>query len=374
LFFKDVTGQETIKRQLIRSAREGFIPHTRLICGPEGAGKLPLAMAYARYLNCTHRGEDDACGACPSCIKFNKLAHPDLHFVFPIVKNDKKKKEVCDDYLSEWREFLSQNIYFTFNDWLNHIEAENSQGMIYAKESAEIIKKLSLKTYEAEYKVMIIWLPEKMHEACANKLLKIIEEPPAGTVFLLVSEAPDQIIGTIQSRSQRLNVGGIHLPDMQQALENRFGLKPEDALSIAHLANGNFVKATRLIKTSDEIRYFLELFITIMRNSWRRDVKNMKTKADEFASIGREKQKTFLNYAANLLRENFVYNLHQPQISYLNEEESAFAANFAPYINTRNVVDFMDEINLALRHIEQNVNPRMIFFDLSLKIAVLLKR
>jgi DNA polymerase-3 subunit delta' len=374
LFFNDIIGQEGIKQQLRQSVQEGFIPHARLICGQEGAGKLPLAIAYARYLNCSQRTEKDACGVCPSCVKFNKLAHPDLHFVFPIVKNDKKKKEVCDDYLHEWRKFLSENTYFTFNDWLDYIEAENSQGTIYAKESSEIIKKLNLKTYEAEYKIMIIWLPEKMHEACSNKLLKMIEEPPAKTVFLLVSEAPDQIIGTIQSRSQRLNIRGIDAQDMQDALQKRFELSREDAVSVTHLANGNYVKAIRLIRTNDEIQYFLELFITIMRNSWKRDVKNMKIKADEFASLGREKQKAFLSYAQNLLRENFIYNFQLPEINYLNKAEAAFSVNFAPYIHERNVIDFMDELGLAIRHVEQNVNPRMIFFDLSMKIAVLLKK
>lgn len=374
MFFNDIIGQEGIKQQLRQSVQEGFIPHARLICGQEGAGKLPLAIAYARYLNCSQRTEKDACGVCPSCVKFNKLAHPDLHFVFPIVKNDKKKKEVCDDYLHEWRKFLSENTYFTFNDWLDYIEAENSQGTIYAKESSEIIKKLNLKTYEAEYKIMIIWLPEKMHEACSNKLLKMIEEPPAKTVFLLVSEAPDQIIGTIQSRSQRLNIRGIDAQDMQDALQKRFELSREDAVSVTHLANGNYVKAIRLIRTNDEIQYFLELFITIMRNSWKRDVKNMKIKADEFASLGREKQKAFLSYAQNLLRENFIYNFQLPEINYLNKAEAAFSVNFAPYIHERNVIDFMDELGLAIRHVEQNVNPRMIFFDLSMKIAVLLKK
>ncbi|MDR1459667.1 MAG: DNA polymerase III subunit delta, partial [Bacteroidales bacterium] len=184
MFFNDIIGQEDVKQRLRQSLQEGYVPHARLICGPEGIGKLPLAIAYARYLNCSRRTGKDACGVCPSCVKFNKLTHPDLHFVFPIVKNDKKKKDICDNYLHEWRKFLSENVYFTFNDWLDYIEAENSQGTIYAKESSEIIKKLNLKTYEAEYKVMIIWLPEKMHEACSNKLLKMIEEPPAKTIFL----------------------------------------------------------------------------------------------------------------------------------------------------------------------------------------------
>ena len=374
MYFKDIIGQQEVRHRMIKTVQEGFIPHAQLICGPEGTGKLPLAIAYARYLNCTNRGEEDACGSCPSCIKFDKLAHPDLHFVFPIVKNDKKKKEICDNYLTEWRDFIATNAYFNYNNWMDFIEAENSQGLIFARESTEIIKKLSLKTYEAEYKVMIIWLPEKMQEACANKLLKLIEEPPSKTVFLLVSESPDHVLGTIQSRSQRVNVRNISLHDMQSALQLSYGLSSEEAQLVAHLANGNYVKAADIIHSGADTQYFLELFITIMRNSWKRDVKNMKAKAEEFAALGREKQKAFLNYAENQLRENFIYNLQQPSINYLNPREAGFSTNFARYVNERNVIDFMAELGLALRHIEQNVNPRMVFFDLSMKIAVLLKR
>lgn len=374
MFFKDVIGQDALKQRFIRSVEDGFIPHAQLICGPEGAGKIPLAIAYARYLNCTGRNKEDACGVCPSCIKFNKLVHPDFHFVFPIVNNTKKKKEICDDYLAEWREFVLDRVYFGYNDWLDYIEAENSQGMIYAKESSEIIRKLNLKTYEAEYKTMLVWLPEKMHEACANKLLKMIEEPPDKTVFLLVSETPDQIIGTIQSRSQKINVRGIEQADMIQTLQEQFNLEKENAASIAHLANGNFVKALNLVNSEEEPEYFLELFITIMRNSWKRDIKNMKLKAEEFAALGREKQKNFLHYMQNMIRENFIYNLNEPQINYLSKEEASFAVNFARFVNERNVIDFLKELNLAIRHIEQNVNARIVFFDLSMKVAVLLKK
>lgn len=374
MFFKDVVGQKNIKERLLRSVKNGFIPHAQLISGPQGAGAFPLAIAYARYLMCTDRQDDDACGKCPACVKLNKFAHPDLHFVFPIIKNDKKKKEVCDDYLAEWRKFLSDHTYFNLPMWLDSIGAENSQGTIYAKESNEIIKKLTLKTYEAEYKVMVIWLPEKMHEACANKLLKMIEEPPSKTVFLLVSENPDQIIGTIQSRSQRLHVPPIADDDIKTALSLIYDMNEDDLNSIVHLSGGNYIKAIETLNTSDEQEIFLELFITIMRNSWTRDVKNMKNRADMFASMGREKQKSFLSYAQRLVRENFLYNLHMPEINYLNRSEAQFSVKFAPYINERNVIDFMDELALAERHIEQNVNPRMVFFDLSMKIAVLLKR
>ena len=374
MFFRDVIGQNELKQSLIQSVKEGRIPHARLISGLSGTGKIILALACARYLNCLNPGETDSCGECPSCIKYNKLAHPDLHFVFPIVKNDKKKKEICDDYLSEWREFVLNTPYFDLQGWLNFIGAENAQGMIYAKESNEIIRKLNLKAYESEFKIMLIWLPEKMHDACANKLLKIIEEPLGNTVFLLVSESPEMVIETIQSRAQSLPVPPIRDADLKNALKERFALQEEELNEIVHLSRGSYLKAIEIIETGEEKEEFLGLFIDIMRNCWTRNVKNMKAKAEIFASLGRERQKAFLAYAQGLIRENFIIPLQLPEINYLNRAEANFSKNFSPYVNERNVVELMEELALAEKHIESNVNPRMVFFDLSMKIAVLLKK
>ena len=373
MFFKDVIGQKEIKRQLVQSVKSGYIPHARLLSGPEGVGKIALALAYARYLSCSNRSDSDACGLCPSCIKYNKLSHPDLHFVFPIVKNDKKKKEVCDDYLNEWREFVLQNPYFNLPSWLNFIGAENSQGMIYARESEEIIRKLNLKAYESEYKIMIVWLPEKMHEACSNKLLKMIEEPPVKTIFLLISENPDRVIGTIQSRTQCLPIPPILQEDMEQALAHKV-TDLSELSRLVHLANGNYRKVLEVIETSEETQRYLELFITIMRNCWQKDIKNMKAEAENFSSLGRERQKSFLAYAQSMIRENFLYRLNLPEINYLNSEETAFSKKFSPFVNEKNVEGLMDEFALAEKHIESNVNSRMVFFDLSMKIAVLIKK
>jgi DNA polymerase-3 subunit delta' len=374
VFFKDITGQQEIKNRLIQSVKDGYTPHARMISGPEGTGKIALALAYSRYLCCTDRGETDACGVCPSCVKFNKLSHPDLHFVYPIVKDDKKKKEVCDDYLKDWREFVLNSPYFNYNQWLDFIGAENKQGLIYARESDEIIRKLNLKAYESEYKIMIVWLPEKMHESCANKLLKMIEEPPANTVFLLVSETPDRVIGTIQSRTQQLPVPPIDDESMANALRK---IKPDissDACAeLVHLACGNRLRLTELLEGSEEKQEFLKTFQHIMRRSWERDVKAMRTGADDFAAMGREKQKAFLSYSSNYIRENFFYRLNMPKINYINSEEKKFSQKFAKYVNETNVIDLLEELSIAERHIESNVNPRMVFFDLSMKIAVLIK-
>lgn len=371
--FKDIVGQQEIKERLIRAAYEGFVPHAQLFCGPQGVGKLPLAIAYAQYLNCEASTPSDSCGKCPSCVKYNNLAHPDLHFVFPIIKKS-KKKEICDDYSGEWRDIIKQNIYFSYNNWLSFIDAENSQGLIYARESEEILRKLSLKIYEAKYKVMIVWLPEKMHESCANKLLKIIEEPTPNTLFLLVSDQPDYIINTIQSRCQRVNIPAVHQKDIIQALVSNYKLDEDTAANVAHLSRGSYLNALETISLNEENKLFFKLFISMMRASYARNIKQIKQIGNDLATIGREHQKNFLMYTQRMIREYFISNLRHPEMVYLNMDETDFGKRFAPFINERNISDFTDELALAERHIEQNVNAKMVFFDLCLKITMLLKR
>lgn len=369
MYFRNIIGLHDMKRHLIDSANQGLVPHARIFHGPEGVGKLPLALAYARYLNCENRQPDDACGKCPSCHKFDKLAHPDLHFVFPVVKS-----KVCDEYLSEWRAFLLENPYGNLNDWLNYIDAKNAQATIYSKESEEIIRKLNLKVYEAKYKIMVVWLPEKMQTACANKLLKMIEEPPANTVFLLVSEDTENVLSTIWSRCQPLHIRAIEREEMIRALQSEFGLDSEDAQSVAHIANGSFGKALSIIRSSDETGYFFGLFKEMMRASVSRNIKAVKAIATELAGIGREAQKSYLQYCLRLFREFFIYNLKTPEISYLNAEETEFGVRFSPFVNTKNIETLNDEFSLAYRQIEQNGNAKIIFLDLCLKVTVCLKK
>ena len=369
MYFSDVIGLHDVKKHLIHSVQQGLVPHARIFYGPEGVGKLPLAIAYARYLNCAHRGAEDACGECPSCHKFDKLAHPDLHFVFPVVKS-----KVSDEYLPQWREFLSQSHYFNLNQWLSFIKAENAQGIIYAKESDEIIRKLNLKVYEAPYKIMIVWLPEKMHDACANKLLKMIEEPPEHTVFLLVSEDSENVLQTIWSRCQPLHIRAIENHEMVSALQQQYSLTQTDAATCAHIARGSFTKAIELINSSEETRYFFDLFVKMMRTSVSGNIKSIKETATELAGIGREMQKSFLLYALRMFREYFVSNLREPALVYLNDAERQFGERFSPYINERNIEAFAAEFALAHRQIEQNGNARIIFLDLCLKVTVLFRK
>ena len=371
--FRDVIGQEDIKRQLLLEAAEDRIPHALLLCGRPGVGKLALSLAYARYLCCPHRREDDACGTCPSCVKWNKLVHPDVHFIFPIIKNAKGKKEVCDDYLPQWRQLIMESSYFGMEHWLEKMEAGNGQAIIYAKESDEITRKLTLKSSEGGYKITIIWLPEKMHETCANKLLKLLEEPPQQTLFLLVSEAPDMILPTIVSRTQRINIPRINDEAIAKALREGYGILPQASEAIAHLANGSFLKALEAIHQNEENEQFLNLFISLMRLSYQRKVRDMKQWSEQVAGLGREQQKAFLTYCQHMIRENFIFNFHCTEMNYMAVAEQQFATRFAPFVNERNVMGIMHELSEAQIHIEQNVNPRMVFFDFSLKMIVLLK-
>ncbi|MDR2388746.1 MAG: DNA polymerase III subunit delta [Tannerellaceae bacterium] len=373
MYFRDIIGQEGIKLQLTDSARKGVVPHARLFYEQGGAGAFPLALAYARYLNCRYRSDKDSCGHCPSCLKYNELAHPDLHFIFPITKKE-KKKEVCDDYLPEWRTLLKKQIYFNLDHWLEYIDPGNSQAQIYSKESNEIMQKLSLRIYEADYRILLVWLPERLHATCANKLLKIIEEPPENTLVLMVSEEPDTILGTIQSRTQRMNIRAIESDDMINALVKNEKLELEAARQVAHLSEGSYIKAMEVISINEENLIFLEQFKEMMRNSWARNVKGMKTMSDRIASVGRERQKNFLAYCQRMVRENFMHRFQSPELSYMSKDEANFALKFASFIHERNVFELMEELAKAEQHIAQNVNAKIVFFDLFLRLTVLIKQ
>ena len=374
MFFKDIIGQDSLKQQLIVTAQKGFVPHAQLFCGAAGYGAFPLAFAYSRYLNCTERSDTDSCGQCSSCLKYNVLAHPDLHFIFPIA-SEGTKKTICDDFLPEWRTFLATYIYFDLNMWLDEINA-TKQAIIYSKESEEIMRKVSLRIYEASFRILFIWMPERMHLACANKLLKVIEEPPQNTVILMVSENPDQILGTIQSRSQRINVKPVEPEALALYARSQYGLDDAGAQQLAHIAHGNYLQMIETMQASEENEYFLFQFIRMMRNARAKNVKEMKTFAEDMASttIGRDRRRRFLAYCQRLIRENFIYKFQTSEMNYMNQEETAFALKFASYINERNVFDFIEELAEADRHIAQNGNAKIIFFDLALRIAVLLKK
>ena len=374
MLFKDIIGHDDIKQRLIKSVKDNHIAHAQLFSGLPGLGKFRLALAYAQYIHCTNRKDYDSCGVCSSCVKYNKLIHPDLHFVFPVLNKKGKKDAYCDDYLPEWRVFLTHNEYFDLNDWLSDIGTDNQQANIFTREADEIIKKLSKKSYESEYKIMIIWLPERMREEAANKILKILEEPYDNTFFLLISNDPESLLTTIRSRAQQIFVRPLSEEIIKSALVNRYGVDNAQAVNIAHISNGNIHKAIENISISEEKEYFLELFMHMMRMSYGRKLKEMKLWSEEVAGLGREKQKLFLQYSQRMIRENFIMNFSTPVLNYMTLPEINFSTRFSPFVNENNTEQIMETLELAELHITQNVNAKMVFFDMALRFIMLLKR
>lgn len=372
-FFRDVIGHDNLKRSLIATVQSGNIAHAQLFSGIAGIGKYALAMAYARYIHCTHRGENDACGECPSCQQYNALSHADLHFVYPMIKNKDKKKLHCEDYRREWCEFISKSSYFGLDQWLQSINAENKQALIYSEESEEIWRKMTLKSYSSPYKIMIIWLPERMNIECANKLLKLFEEPYPNSIFLLVSNSPDELLPTIKSRVQQISMQALSLDTIASTLQASYGLTEMDARAVSHLSGGSFLKAYESITLNEENKQFFDMFVQLMRLSYARRIKELKSWSEDSAELGRERLKRFLSYCNRMIRENYIYNLAQPELNYMTAEEAQFSTRFAPFINERNVQQIVEILSSAENDIGQNANAKIVLFDLSIKLILLLK-
>ena len=371
--FNDIIGQDEIVHQLTDMVDQGRLPHALMLCGPAGSGKLAIALMLARYLLCEHPEQGKPCDHCHACHMTQQWQHPDLHFSFPLIKSKSTDQPVSDDRLAEWREQISRTPYFTPNDWLADLRAENQQLQFYVGESDALQRKLSLKASQGSYRVVVVWLPEKMPPQTANKLLKLIEEPPSKTHFLLVSQEPDQVLGTIVSRTQRIRVPALSEAAIAQALTEQQGLPAEQAQALAHIAQGNYTLALQLTQEDSERREHFDLFVSIMRLCYQRRASDMRQWAEQVASLGRERQKHFLEYCQRLVRESFIHNFRRPELNYMTPAEAQFAKNFARFINERNVISFTQELAACQTDIEQNVNAKMVFFDLALKITLLLK-
>lgn len=372
--FSALAGHAELKQQLVHSVSIGRVPHAQLFHGPQGSGSLALALAYATYLSCQNRRDGDSCGSCPSCLKYDKLVHPDLHFVFPVFTTKSVKKDpVSDDFIAEWRDALIENPFITPNQWYSHIGMENKQGSIITKESEEITRKLMLKSYESDFKVMIIWMPEKMNKTAANKLLKLIEEPPPMTIFLLIPEDTGPMMPTILSRTQLIRVPRIRDEDLLQALKKKHQV-PEDTLNNAvKIAGGDFTKAEENLLASEDSAYQLELFIRIMRLTYAREFQQIFDWVEEMAGLGRERQKAFLGYAIRMIRENYLLNKEQGELVRMSEEESEFSKKFFRFIHDSNVPAMVQELNEASIHIEANAYARLVFLDFALKLVKLIR-
>lgn len=373
--FSQIPGQKDAIAKLRQSVHEERVSHAQLFAGSEGCGNLALALAYAKYVSCENRSETDSCGTCKSCVKYEKLIHPDLHFVFPVIKGKKATEPVSDNYIEEWREILGKSPFFSLNSWLDFIEVGNAQGMIFTSEASEIIRKLNLKTFESDFKIMIIWLPEKMHASTSNKLLKLIEEPPDKTLFLLVSEEPDKIIPTILSRCQLVKIPKFCNSDIVGYLMQKYNTPLEKADGIARVSMGNMNRAIELCGTEESSLANLDKFRNLMRFAWKKDIISIISWSEEVAQAGRESQKNFISFALRMLRENLMLTLDQKKnnLVYLSAREQDFSGKFHPFINQNNVDQLADEFNLVYSHIEANGNPRIIFLDLGLKVSRLIR-
>lgn len=371
---RGVIGQQDILRQLMQQVDQGRLPHALMLCGPAGSGKLAIALMLARYLLCEHPEEGKPCDHCHTCMMTAGWQHPDLHFSFPLIKTKSTDQPISDDRLTEWREQLSRTPYFTPNDWLADLRGENQQLQFYVGESDALQKKLSLKASQGGYRVVLIWLPEKMPPAVANKLLKLIEEPPSKTHFLMVSQEPDQVLGTIVSRTQRVQVPALSEDVLTQALTANYALPEAQARRLAHIAQGSYTQAMKLAEEDSDRREYFDLFVELMRLCYQRKAKEMRQWAEGVASLGRERQKHMLDYCQRLVRENFIYNFRRSELNYMTEGEEGFAKNFARFINERNVIPFTEELTACQTDIEQNVNAKMVFYDLALKTTLLLKK
>ena len=374
--FKEIIGHQSIKNRLINTVNEGRISHAQLFLGAEGCGNLPMAVAYAQYISCLNKGSDDSCGVCESCIKFQKLVHPDLHFVFPVASSaEVKSKPTSIQYIAQWREALLNTPYLSLANWQEKIETGNKQLLISKNETEEILKVLSLKTYESAYKTMIIWYPERFNNASSNKLLKIIEEPPNKTLFILVAQDAEQIIPTILSRTQLVKVGRIETTVLQLALEKKYDIESAVAQKIVRQADGNFIAAQKLVEHSAIEEEFCDLFKTWMRSAFKGDVAGLIAWSENMAStaFGREKQKQFLSYSLHLFRESLVQNYGSADLGRTTNNELQFLEKFAPFIHGANSIEIIELFNDAAYHIERNANPKILFLDVSLKLTKFLR-
>lgn len=381
MFFSEILGQGHIKNHLIQSANKGRVPHAQLFVGPEGSGTLPMAIAYARHLLCSSSDGNNNEKSIACNLKFNTLSHPDLHFAFPVATNDKiKSHPVSNHFLEEWRELLKEQPYGNLFDWYKKIGVDNKQGQIGVDEAQDIVKSLSLKAYEGNYKIMLIWMVEKMNTTAANKLLKLIEEPQNKTIFILIAEDEEQIINTIKSRCQILHFPPLAEDVIKNALLTKYQLEDSVATKIAHQADGNFNKACDLVYADSEDLQFEEWFVFWIRSAFKAKgnksaVHDLISWSEDVSRTGRETQKQFLQFCLNFFRQALLLNYKANSLVYFEPKTIGFnLENFAPFVNDANILEISEELQDAIYHIERNGNSKIILTDLSIKLTRLLHK
>ncbi len=379
MLFSDIFGQNHIKHHLQESATLGRIPHAQLFIGPEGSGTLSMAIAYAQYLLCKNVGQENIGGNEACNTKFNALMHPDLHFVYPVATTAEVSKNPTSDKFAEtWRSFLKNTPYGSLFDWYKHINIENKQGQIGVDEAGEILKKLALKSFEGGYKIMIIWMADKMNIEASNKILKILEEPPAKTIFILITENEKSILQTILSRCQVIRFNALNTTEIEQALESKLQCSKQQAALIARQSQGNYNKALQLLLNNDTTDDFEKRFVTWVRAAFRAKgnaavIKDLVEWSEELATLGREQQKQFLEFCIELFRQALLLNYKSPSLVYYHTTVDNFKLeNFAPFVNGNNINEIFEELSNAIYHVERNGNSKMIFTDLSIKLTRLI--
>jgi DNA polymerase-3 subunit delta' len=381
MLFSEILGQEHIKSHLTKSATLGRIPHAQLFVGPEGSGTLAMAIAYAQYVLCCNVGNENV-GENTSCnLKFESISHPDLHFIYPtITTEDVKTKPKSIDFIGDWRKFVKENPYGSLFDWYNFLGAGNKQGEIRVDDAQEMLKSLSLKSYEGGYKVMIVWMADKLNIAASNKLLKLLEEPTDRTLFILISENEEDIIQTIRSRCQVLHFNGLPEKIIAQALIEKHNIEAKTATKIAHQAQGNFNKALQLLQTDNEDLHFEKWFVDWVRAAFRAKgnaaaIHDLIAWSEQIATLGRETQKKFLHFCIDMFRQALMLNYEAPSLVYLEPQVEKFKLeNFAPFVNGNNIYDIFKELSDAMYHIERNGNAKIILTDLSIKLTRLIHK
>lgn len=372
--FSQIPSHDNVKRQLRDMVADRRIPHALLLHGPAGTGKFMLARTFSQYLHCQARTpEGEPCGVCPSCVQHESFNHVDSLYVFPVVKTEKLKAPVSDDYMTEFKEFVQASPFMDFDRWTGYFEKKNAQPVIYVSESEALEQRLAVTTTVSPYKTVIIWLPEKMNEQTANKLLKLIEEPFADTVFILVSDNASAILPTIYSRCRPIEMKRLSDEAIAGYLSSHLAIDPQDALSMAHIAAGDINAALRAMDATSVSRMFFDYFVRLMRLAYQRDVKGLKEWSAEIAALGREQEVKFYDYARRLIRENFVYNFNVPSLLYLNRTEADFSKKFARFITENNAERIIAEMDRAATDIAGNANGKIVNFDFAIKMIILIK-
>jgi DNA polymerase III subunit delta' len=379
--FSDILGQEYIKNHLVKSAASGRIPHAQLFIGPEGSGTLATAIAYAQFILCQNPGVENTGGNEACNLKFENISHPDLHFIYPTVTTeDVKTKPKSIDFIADWRQFVKEQPYGSLFDWYRVLGVQNKQGEIRVEDAQEILKSLALKSYEGGYKIMIIWMADKMNISASNKLLKLLEEPTEKTLFILISENEEDIIQTIRSRCQVLHFNGLSEKIIADALVSRKNTDPRKASKLAHQAQGNFNKAIHLLEENGEDTVFEKWFVDWVRAAFRAKgnaaaIQDLITWSEQIAALGRETQKKFLGYCIDMFRQALLLNYQTTSLVYMEPKIEKFKLeNFAPFVNGNNINDIFRELSDAMYHIERNGNAKIVLTDLSIKLTRLIHK